>query len=352
MLARNVVLACITTATGRGGIAYIASLVLATLDNRTEITLNPRILGKVSWLERLKFAARIIFLSIRKRPDLIVFDHLSLATVQQILPRFLRRPYVVFLYDDEAWGDLSTFRLRTLSQAAERLALSNYTRERVAAKHPSIGPIKVCTPGLHKPGWETKALDCELISSVRALSVVMVARMDISETHKGHDELIDAWQTVSASVPGAELLIIGDGTGADRLKAKAKASTAGSSIRFLGFLAEQDMQAVLRKSTVFVMPSRREGFGLVFLEAMRAGLPCVAGCEDASPETVIHNETGLIVDPRSPSAIATALVALLHNASLAASMGDTGKRRFENYYRFSNFRARFAAIIDGIQQNV
>lgn len=348
MIARDVVLACITTVTGRGGIAYVASLVQATLDNRPEITINPKMLGKVSWIERAKFAARLIRLSICDRPDLIVFDHLSLASVQQLLPPFLRRPYAVFLYDDEAWGDLSPFRLRTLSKAASRITLSNYTRDRVFAKHPGIGPIDICTPGLHEPDWEENREDSALLPMIDHLSVVMVARMDSAETHKGHDELIEAWQSVYASIPNAKLLIIGSGSGADRLKAKAEASTAGSSIRFLGFLAEHDMQAVLRKSTVFVMPSRREGFGLVFLEAMRAGLPCVAGSQDASPETVVHNETGIIVDPRSAPAIAAALIALLRDPELAKSMGQSGQRRFDNNYRFNHFKARLGAILDDV----
>ena len=91
------------------------------------------------------------------------------------------------------------------------------------------------------------------------------------------------------------------------------------------------VQAAYADADLFCLPSLQEGFGIVFLEAMAAGLPVVAGDAAAVPEVVDDGTTGLLVDPRDPAAVAGALLRLLDDADLRRSMGRAGRERVRAY---------------------
>jgi glycosyltransferase involved in cell wall biosynthesis len=101
-------------------------------------------------------------------------------------------------------------------------------------------------------------------------------------------------------------------------------------VRFAGF--RRDIQRLLAGSDVMVLPSHWEGFGLVLLEAMEAGIPVVATRVGAIPEVVAEGETGLIVPPRDPDALAAAMARLLGNPDTARKMGAAGRRRLETVF--------------------
>jgi phosphatidylinositol alpha-1,6-mannosyltransferase len=169
--------------------------------------------------------------------------------------------------------------------------------------------------------------------------------MASSERYKGHDQLILAWPRVLAEVPDASLVLIGRGDDVERLRAKAAALGLGRTVHFPGFLPDAALRAVLRHSAVFAMPSRGEGFGLVYLQAMRAGIPCLGSRDDAAADVIIDGETGLLVPRQDPDAIAGALARLLTDEGMRRRMGDAGRRRFDNVFTYPRFRARLAGVL-------
>ena len=102
-------------------------------------------------------------------------------------------------------------------------------------------------------------------------------------------------------------------------------------VEFLGTIPRRELQDRYRRATLFCLPSRQEGFGIVFLEAMACGKPIVAGRRAAVPETVADGETGLLVDPEDSVALAGALASLLSDEPLRRAMGAAGRRRVEWY---------------------
>jgi phosphatidylinositol alpha-1,6-mannosyltransferase len=93
------------------------------------------------------------------------------------------------------------------------------------------------------------------------------------------------------------------------------------------------------------MPSRGEGFGLVYLEAMRAGVPCIGALDDAAGEVVVNGETGLLVRQSDRAALAGAIAALLGDPPRARAMGRAGQARYESHFTFDAFRDRLAAVL-------
>ena len=94
------------------------------------------------------------------------------------------------------------------------------------------------------------------------------------------------------------------------------------------------------------MPSRGEGFGLVYLEAMRAARPCIAARNGAATEIVVDGETGLLVDPLDPGEIAAAIGRLLGFPELARRLGQAGRRRYEQSFTLRNYRERLWPLLD------
>jgi len=226
-----------------------------------------------------------------------------------------------------------------------RLAISSYTASRVTATHPDIGPIVACPLALLPEVPSTTSLDHALLDQIRENSVLIVGRMSSAERYKGHDELLDCWSTILAQLPMAQLVIAGQGDDVTRLRAKAASLGVASSVLFLGFVPDDTLAAVRARVALFALPSRGEGFGLVYLEAMRAGLPCVGGIHDAAADVIVNGETGVLVEPKDGRALSSAIVTLLRSPDLRARFGSAAKARFEREFTFDRYCERLAPIL-------
>lgn len=144
---------------------------------------------------------------------------------------------------------------------------------------------------------------------------------------KGLTYLISAMPTILAAHPDTHVLLVGDGPLHDDLLAQARALGVDHRIHFAGYRA--NTAEFLRAMDLFVLPSLYEGMPLSILEAMGAALPIVATAVDGTPEAVAHGETGLLIPPKDPRALAEAVISLLGNRQRAASMGRRGRARAE-----------------------
>jgi phosphatidyl-myo-inositol dimannoside synthase len=125
--------------------------------------------------------------------------------------------------------------------------------------------------------------------------------------------------------------IVGEGPCRALWESQRDALGLAQQVEFLGIVSRRDLEDRYRRATLFCLPSRQEGFGIVFLEAMACGKPIVAGRRAAVPETVADGETGLLVDPDDPAELAEALAKLLLDGELCRAMGRAGRRRVEQY---------------------
>jgi len=172
---------------------------------------------------------------------------------------------------------------------------------------------------------------------------LIVGRLSASERYKGHDLLLDLWPKVEEEVPGARLVVAGDGD--DRARLEARARALGGRVRFAGRVSEEDLRALYRECAFFAMPSRDEGFGLVFLEAMRAGRACIGGV-GAAAEVIEDGITGLVVDSAEPDSVLKAVGRLFREPSTRARMGRAGAERVAARFTEAHFRRRFRSIAE------
>jgi sugar transferase (PEP-CTERM/EpsH1 system associated) len=149
-----------------------------------------------------------------------------------------------------------------------------------------------------------------------AFVVGTVGRLD---PIKDHPSLLAAFARVRADEPGAVLLVVGDGPERERL-----AAAAGPGVRLLG--SRTDVPALLRALDVFVLCSHNEGISNTLLEAMATGLPIVATRVGGNPELVRDGESGTLVPPAAPDALAAAMLRYRRDAALASAHGADARR--------------------------
>jgi phosphatidylinositol alpha-1,6-mannosyltransferase len=345
-------LAAVSLAPDGGGIAAVGRLLWAVFarqwpERARLVTLlqgrgvNPTLLDKT------RFALTLARAQALGRTDWILFGHLGLATVQQGLPRGIRRPYGVFLHGIEVWRPLGRREREVLRRADLRLANSAFTAARTMALHPDVGPVEACPLAL-PPGLVPPAAHPDRPATLPPLgphAVLVVGRMLRGERYKGHDQLIDAWPAVMAQVPDARLVMAGSGDDVERLRAKAARSPAAAGILFTGFVDGPALEALYRRAAVLALPSRAEGFGLVYLEAMAHRLPCVGSIHDAAAEVIADGQTGLLVDQDDGEAIAAALAGLLRDPARRQRMGEAAYRRIRDRYTFEHFADRLCGLM-------
>jgi phosphatidylinositol alpha-1,6-mannosyltransferase len=271
----------------------------------------------------------------------VVFDLLGPARLQAWLPSRWRAPYLLPLYGIEVWRPLSWDRRRALSRAAVRFAISRYTVERALPFCPDLAGTPVVPLALEERPAEG-AVDAGLLRRLGQGFLLIVGRMASGERYKGHEQLLEALP----HLPEARLVVAGDGDDRPRLAARAADLGLARRVTFTGFVSEATLFELYRRAAVFAMPSLGEGFGLVYLEAMRAGKPCLAARGSAAEEVVVDGETGLLVDQGEPGELIAALRKLLEGPEAARRMGEAGRRLWRSEFGADRFRARLEPLFE------
>lgn len=228
--------------------------------------------------------------------------------------------------------------LREIGERVDTLTyISGFTRDAVARALTPAGRAKQqrLTPGVDStrfyPGVGGAQVRERLGIPADAPVAVSSGRM---VERKGQDKVIEAWPAVRAAVPGAHLLIVGDGPYRPTLEKLVAARGLGDAVTFTGAVPWADVPPYVDAGDVFVMPSRTrlrglepEGLPLVFLEAASCALPVIVGRSGGAPDAVEDGVTGVVVDPTSVTEIRDRLVQLLTDHELAARMGAAGRER-------------------------
>jgi glycosyltransferase involved in cell wall biosynthesis len=186
------------------------------------------------------------------------------------------------------------------------------------------------------------AVRAELGVSAGTLLVVTVARL---VREKGIADLIDAVPLVGRSVANIVFLVVGEGALAGELHAQAARVGTGDALRFVGFRA--DATDVIAAADLFLLPSPGEPFGLVLLEAMALARPVLATAAGGPLEIVVDGQTGRLVPPSNPAAMAAAVIELLRRPEQLREMGAAGLERFRRCFTADRMAAATEALYDG-----
>ena len=171
--------------------------------------------------------------------------------------------------------------------------------------------------------------------------LLSVARLSI---RKGHDVLLSAFQKVAEREKDIRLIIVGDGPERIRLHAITLALGLKDRVTFLGEVDHERVKALLAGCEFLVLSSWSEGIPLVALEAMASRRPVVSTDVGGVPEVVSHSETGFLVPPGDPDALADAMLSLVQNRDQCRAMGEKGRAFVEAHHGYAKTVDRYLDV--------
>jgi glycosyltransferase involved in cell wall biosynthesis len=292
---------------------------------------------------RARFIQATVGLLQRKRYDVLASGLVGLSPLMfaPSLRNFAARR-VTFIYGLDAWTRLPWQKRLALRRSDVVISNSRYTARRaIDANRLDSSRLRLlygCVdPELESPAIRSRAeTHFGTPAPFPGRTIVTVSRLATGED-KGHVAVLHALPRILQQIPDLQYVVIGDGNFRPRLERLAHNLGVAHRTHFVGSISDAEVARYLDSSAAFVMPSRVEGFGFVFLEALARGLPVIAGIHDAAPE-VLGPDAGLLVDTDDVRELAEAVVQVLADSELHARLVAAGRRRLDAQFRYPAFR--------------
>lgn len=334
MNSRKRILALVTDAYGSlGGIAeYNRNLLsaLAKSNAVAEIVVVPRIgkAGKTDILPeglsllpprpgRVSYSALALRTVLREREfDAVFCGHLLMAPIGALLARWLDKPLWLQLHGIEAWDRPSSLVRWSAEQSNLVSVVSRYTKRRFLS-WADVAPTRVrvlpnTVSERYAPGPKPKELLQRYGLDGKQI-LLTVGRISVADRYKGFDQVIAALALLHDEYPRLRYVIAGQGNDRPRLGQLAAQLGILDCVHFVGRVSDGDLPDLYRAADVFVMPSTKEGFGIVFLEAMKSGIPTISGNHDGSMDPLGDGKYGHTVSCGDPVELAEAIRRALTN---------------------------------------
>ena len=353
----RILLLCTDAFGGYGGIALFNRELLRALSEHRridDIVVLPRLIPnpieplppKTRFVEaaarnEAAYVAQLLASIRRETFDLVICGHVNLLP----LARLASKDPLLITHGIEAWKPLrDRVSNRVVKKCRGVVSVSDVTRSRFLEWSSYDGATFVLPNAVRLEQYGIREKNQQLVDRLRLAgkrAVLTVGRLSVSERYKGFDEVIEVMPDLVRDFPDLVYVIAGGGNDAQRLAHKCVECGVASHVVFTGMFDEAMKADLYNLADVYAMPSRGEGFGFVFLEAMASGVPTIASKHDGGREALLHGKLGTLVDPSNAAGIRAAISADL----------TRGERRIPNgldYFAFPRFVERVHAIIDAV----
>ena len=287
--------------------------------------------------------------------DILILSHINLLLAARILNLFYPKKQVVLIaHGIEIWGNISTGKKRFLNKPnVEIWAVSNYTADRIVQKHRVNGSrIKVLNNCLdpflkigsdfNKPEYLLKRHGLQPGQPV----LFTLTRLASTEKYKGYDLVIDALAELRAKYGSAVYILGGkaDAVEAARLQKLIAEKNLQEQVKLIGFVKDEELSDYFKLADVFVMPSRKEGFGIVFIEAAASGCKVIGGNIDGSVDALLNGTLGLPVNPLDPEEIKQAIETQL-NLERSPEIAARIQKASLDSFSYSQYKERVEILL-------
>jgi len=287
-------------------------VTLPRRSQRHQEEVNSKVLPLKAQAYKWQYGFSAIAVLLTKGPfDVIWCGHLYMAPLAALLSFINRSKLWIQVHGVEAWQRPSNIMQRAVNGAAQVLCVSRYSRK-LFLGWANVSPekVKVLPNTYDEKRFYLGVKNNELLnkfSSKDKKILLTVGRLASGEMYKGHEAMIRLLPELLKKDARWVYWIAGEGDDQARLEALARAVGVYEQVKFLGFIQESELPDLYRTADVFIMLSRGEGFGIVYLEAMASGLPVIAAKGDGSADPLLDGRAGLLVDAECPNAVMDAI---------------------------------------------
>jgi glycosyltransferase involved in cell wall biosynthesis len=272
-------------------------------------------------------AASASYHALRDRPACMLSTHMHFFPPMRAVRAVTGAPYGGVLHGIEAWRIRSHVRLRGMQEADKLLAVSQFTRDHVV-RESQVRPERISVfpntfdAARFAPGPKPERLMQKYGLRPDQPVLLTVSRLALSERYKGHWQVLISLKRILQQIPNAHYLVVGTGDEISHLRAGVRMLGLERHVTFAGFVSTEDLPDHYRLCDAFVMPSTKEGFGIVFLEAAACGKPVIGGFLDGSYDALDGGRLGMLVDPHHPAGIAAGILSVLQKTTENPLLSD------------------------------
>src|SRR6266404_7731773 len=277
--------------------------------------------------------------------DVAIVGHVNLAPLALLMNSSFK---CSIAHGIEVWKALPWLRRLGVSRMHRILSVSAYTQRQMMA-HNNLEEDRFCifpnTLDPLAPARRTK-LDRSALGLPQGHMLLSVSRLASSETYKNIRSVIESMPEVLAQAPDTFYVIVGDGAQRSTFEELARDMGLADKVFLPGAVSDELLPSYYENCDLFVLPSTKEGFGIVFLEAMCHGKACIGARAGGVPEVLRDGVSGILVDPANLSTqVPEAILRLLKDPSLRKTMGANGRACLDENFSFGRFRDRLEQIL-------
>ena len=309
--------------------------------------------GTAAGASRLRFVRAFADALIEQRPDLVVVGHAGLAPLAWLAKRLLGIRYVVWLHGIEIRRLRGPAQRAGVAGADRLVAVSRHTARELAAVDARVALRTVIVPCAVRdrfhPGGGTEVR--RRLGVGRGPVLLTVARYTAGEGYKGYDLVVRALPAILARRPDARYVLVGEGDDLPRVRALACGLGVDHALIRAGAVSDEELPAWYNACDLFVMPSRGEGFGIVFIEALACGKPVIAGERDGARDALLDGRLGRMVDPDDPERLADAILEFVTGRA-PAELTDPERlsRECREHFGRAAFEERVRNLVAGLHE--
>jgi phosphatidylinositol alpha-1,6-mannosyltransferase len=287
-----------------------------------------------------------------RRYDFIVVGHvnlLGLAVLALAVRRQRAMHKLLIAHGIEVWSCIRGRRRSAIRRMDTLLCVSRYTAQMMQRQAPELGDERFSIfPNALSESWAEHARAGARSGGRRILPerfLLSVTRIDRSDRYKGIVTALEAFAMVADR--SLHYVIAGSGDDREFLERVARRLLLDGRVHFIGSVSDSELADLYRSCTAFVLPSGKEGFGIVFLEAMYFGAPVIAAAAKGAVDVVQHDSTGLLVPYGDASALKDAIERLLTDSELRDRVRSTGSQTVsaEGTFTFHAYVRRLAKVL-------
>ncbi|MGN6603391.1 MAG: asparagine synthase (glutamine-hydrolyzing) [Ginsengibacter sp.] len=303
-------------------------------------------------IKRLRFAGKALFAGVEN--DVIILSHLNLLPVGYLIKFFSPDTKLVLIaHGIEAWKTFRGWKREMLFQCDRILSVSQYTKDvLIERNHFPAEKIQVLNncldPYLEKPLHGEKNSSLLNKYGLREGDVVLLTltRLASSERYKGYDIVIESLKELRKTNTSLKYLIIGkyDAKEKQRLDQLIRKAGVETQVIFTGFVPDEELAEHFNLADIYIMPSEKEGFGIVFIEAMYYNKPVIAGNKDGSVDALLNGELGFLVNPGSKEEVSGAIESIISNKTKYLPDNQLLMKHFS----FPVYREKWAEVLEGL----
>jgi glycosyltransferase involved in cell wall biosynthesis len=286
---------------------------------------------------------------LRGRYDRVFIGHVNLlllATAVLALRPFHRAPTMLIAHGIEVWSGIGGARRYALSRTTCILCVSNYTQQRILEQAPALVSDRfIRFPNALADTWG-RIVAAPPVRSLPAHFILSVTRLDRGDRYKGIATVIEAFSMLVDD--SMHYLVVGHGDDLSFLQLVAERCGVKDRVHFMSGVSDSELIALYQRCEAFILPSGKEGFGIVFLEAMFFGAPVIAAQEKGAVDVVRDGDTGLAVRFGDTIAIKKAIERIVSDTRLREHVCANGHALVVEGgpFTFAGFTRRCADVFE------